>query len=142
MQSLPYQKRVVACAVDEAHCISMWGQDFRKQFGELAVLKSYIDNLQFLAVTSTKSKARELSITLCSRKLKIVSVSLNRKIIKISTKTQFGFDGVKDILLLIAKRSMIKKGFSYHDNLYETEFRGKAYHFFDKHLSMRQRAMC
>ena len=145
LQSLPYQKRVVACAVDEAHCVSMWGQDFRKEFGELAVLRSYINNLQFLAVTatSTKSKAQELSNTLCLRKLKIVSVSPNRKNIFLSKfqrrPSLYGFDGVKDILLPIAKSLMIEKtNFPITVIYMKLEFCGKAYQFFDKHLGKEQ----
>ena len=143
MQSLPYQKRVVACAVDEAHCVSMWGQDFRKEFGELAVLRSYINNLQFLAVTATSTKSKALSNTLCLRKLKIVSVSPNRKNIFLSKfqrrPSLYGFDGVKDILLPIAKSLMIEKtNFPITVIYMKLEFCGKAYQFFDKHLGKEQ----
>ena len=90
-----YQKRVVACAVDKAHCVSMWGQDFRKEFGELAVLRSYINNLQFLAVTACNinkiKSSRAFKYSLFKKVENCFCYSKQKKhlLIKISTKTQF-----------------------------------------------------
>ncbi len=40
-------------AVDEAHCISQWGYDFRPPYLELANLRELKPDLQFLALTAT-----------------------------------------------------------------------------------------
>jgi ATP-dependent DNA helicase RecQ len=40
-------------AVDEAHCVSQWGHDFRPEYLDLAEAAQAIGNLQLIAVTAT-----------------------------------------------------------------------------------------
>ncbi|MCB9305498.1 MAG: RecQ family ATP-dependent DNA helicase [Lewinellaceae bacterium] len=40
-------------AVDEAHCISQWGYDFRPPYLQIAELRSYLPDTPFLALTAT-----------------------------------------------------------------------------------------
>ncbi|MBK1441842.1 RecQ family ATP-dependent DNA helicase [Parapedobacter sp. ISTM3] len=44
---------VVLFAVDEAHCISQWGYDFRPAYLNIAVLRSLHPGVPFLALTAT-----------------------------------------------------------------------------------------
>jgi ATP-dependent DNA helicase RecQ len=43
-------------AVDEAHCISQWGYDFRPPYLELAEFKNQLDIRRIIAVTATATK--------------------------------------------------------------------------------------
>lgn len=44
-------------AVDEAHCISQWGYDFRPSYLKIADLRAYFEEVKIIALTASATKA-------------------------------------------------------------------------------------
>lgn len=47
------QMQISMVAIDEAHCISQWGYDFRPSYLQIAAIKNIIDDCPFIALTAT-----------------------------------------------------------------------------------------
>jgi ATP-dependent DNA helicase RecQ len=63
------QNRDVALfAIDEAHCVSQWGHDFREEYGQLKILKKLKPDVPILALTAS---ATPLVLTDISKNLKL-----------------------------------------------------------------------
>ena len=48
--------KVNLIAIDEAHCVSQWGHDFRPAYLKISVLKLHFDKVPFIALTATATK--------------------------------------------------------------------------------------
>ena len=50
-------RKIALFAVDEAHCVSQWGHDFREEYAELKVLKLLRPDVPILALTASATPA-------------------------------------------------------------------------------------
>ena len=68
-------------AIDEAHCISEWGHDFRPEYREIAALKDQLIDVPFIALTATAtpSVAEDIKTNLQLKEPKTFAQSPIRK---------------------------------------------------------------
>ena len=62
IKELNKTENLLSVVIDEAHCLSSWGHDFRESYRELKRIKSWIPRIPVLAFTATATPKVEIDI--------------------------------------------------------------------------------
>ena len=73
MNGLLKETRISLIAIDEAHCISQWGHDFRPEYAQLGILRDAFPHTPIMALTATADKITRNDIV---RQLKLNDPSI------------------------------------------------------------------
>lgn len=102
-------------AVDEAHCISQYGHDFRPSYREISKIREWKEDLPIVALTATatNSVAEDISQNLGLRKPKIIKFSSRRENLAYQI---FKIENKRGLLLQIIKAHAGSSGIIYARN--------------------------
>ncbi len=104
LQNVLNQNYISCVAIDEAHCISAWGHDFRPSYKQLSFLKKSLPEVPIVALTATADKATQEDIMqqlAISHATRYVS-SFNRE--NISLEVRPANDRVQQIIKFIQRK--------------------------------------
>ena len=101
IESLYEEDKIGLIAIDEAHCMSSWGNDFRQDYKTLYLAKEWAPNVPILCLTATATKHVEEDIIKFMKfnNPKIIKTSFNREnlYIKVSQRPSKIID-IKNLL--------------------------------------------
>lgn len=90
--------RICLVAIDECHCVTQWGSDFRKTFRKLVNIKTFLVGVPVVCLTATATDycQQDVSMTLALENPLVVRAELNRPNLEF-TVMQKGGSFVSDI---------------------------------------------
>uniref|UniRef100_A0A8D2MVI2 DNA 3'-5' helicase n=1 Tax=Zonotrichia albicollis TaxID=44394 RepID=A0A8D2MVI2_ZONAL len=111
LQDLDRTVGITLIAVDEAHCISEWGHDFRSSFRSLGLLKKTLPWIPIIALTATASPSIRQDIVKCLdlRNPQVTCTSFDRPNLYLEVGQQSG-DICRDL-----KQFLTRKGSSVYE---------------------------
>lgn len=101
-QSVLDDLKVSLIAIDEAHCISQWGHDFRPDYRNLRMLRTMFPDVPIVALTATATERtrRDIAEQLKLRNGKMYIASFNRPNLRyhVLRKRRSAFDALVSLL--------------------------------------------
>lgn len=80
LQTLHNNRKFARLVIDEAHCVSQWGHDFRPDYKELGAFRSKFPGLPVMALTATATENVKIDVinNLRMKECEVLSQSFNR----------------------------------------------------------------
>ncbi|KAI9328367.1 P-loop containing nucleoside triphosphate hydrolase protein [Obelidium mucronatum] len=109
------QRRLARFVIDEAHCVSQWGHDFRPDYKDLSKLRSTYPNVPIMALTATANDQVKLDVkqVLQITHCKTFTQSFNRTNLMYEVRKKVHKSIDKDIIDLIQQRFRNQSGIVY-----------------------------
>ncbi|HIP37382.1 MAG TPA: DNA helicase RecQ [Crocinitomix sp.] len=117
------QLKISQIAIDEAHCVSMWGHDFRPEYQQLGELRKQFKDIPFIALTATADKITRKDI-LHQLKLNEPTLflsSFNRPNLSLKVKSKVPKKQKQKEILTFIKERITQSGIIYCLSRKETE---------------------
>jgi ATP-dependent DNA helicase RecQ len=104
LEHLKRAKKIALLAVDEAHCISQWGHDFRPEYAALGTVQAALGGVQTVAFTATADAATRTDIVakLFGRPPTVFVHGFDRPNLRLAMRAKDG--GRKQVLDFVAAR--------------------------------------
>lgn len=101
------QLNISQIAIDEAHCVSMWGHDFRPEYQKLGSLRQFFPDIPFIALTATADKItrKDIQNQLQLDNPKLFLSSFNRENLALKVRSKIPKQQkIKEIVQFIKER--------------------------------------
>ncbi|SBS89500.1 ADP-dependent DNA helicase RecQ, putative (WRN) [Plasmodium malariae] len=108
---LSLRKRILLIAIDEVHCMSEWGHDFRPSYRKLNELRTILKEIPIMCLTATCTKEvqtdilKNLNFNLSNCLIKRSSVNKKNLFYSVKEKTNL-YEDLKDILDIPLKKCL------------------------------------
>ncbi|XP_057656243.1 recQ-like DNA helicase Blm isoform X1 [Diorhabda carinulata] len=115
LKNLYQRGKLARFILDEAHCLSQWGHDFRPDYKQLTFLKREFTDVPIMCLTATATKQVENDVIniLKLNNIKRFIMSFNRPNIKYQVIPKKGKFASEEIIQLIKKKFLKKSGIIY-----------------------------